>query len=182
MELDRKDILFFVGIKHSGKTTFARRVAKKLGRKFADVDDMVLPYLDGKTVRDFYLTNGKEAFMESEKKALELYLNELDGPAVISLGGGAGENKELMKLIKDNGIIVYLKRDEEDILPVILKDGVPAFLDPHNVEESFHQVYKLRDSIYRQESDVTVDLGPYRDMDETEDFILEVLELNSYGI
>jgi shikimate kinase len=38
--------LFFVGIKHSGKTTFAKRMAPRFGYEFSDADNLILDYLD----------------------------------------------------------------------------------------------------------------------------------------
>ena len=36
------------------------------------------------------------------------------------------------------------------MLPVILRHGVPAFLDPDDLQGSFHALYQRRDAIYRE--------------------------------
>ena len=69
---------------------------------------------------------------------------------ILSLGGGAADNRKLMDYLKENGRIIYLRRDEEDMLPVILKHGVPPFLDPDDIKGSFHRVYCERDRKYTQ--------------------------------
>ena len=56
--------LFFVGIKHSGKTTFAKRISSRLSLPSFDTDDLILLSLNGESVRDFYKREGKEAFMK----------------------------------------------------------------------------------------------------------------------
>ena len=45
---------FFTGMKHSGKTTFAKRVAAAKGLIWADSDDLVLENIKPLTVREYY--------------------------------------------------------------------------------------------------------------------------------
>ena len=174
--------LFFVGIKHSGKTTFAKRIALRFGYEFSDADNLILEYLDGESIRDFYKREGKEAFMGVERKAIEEYLNSNNKSIVLSLGGGAADNEALMATLKKSGKIIYLTRRESEMLPVILRHGVPAFLDPNNLEESFHRVYERRDSIYKLWADSIIDLGSYRDRDETEEALYQEMRNMGYGI
>ena len=53
-----KNNLFFVGIKHSGKTTFASRIASRLLVESSDSDDLILNTLGGESVRDYYKREG----------------------------------------------------------------------------------------------------------------------------
>lgn len=174
--------LFFVGIKHSGKTTFAKRMAKRYGYLFVDADDLIVNALKGESIRDFYKREGKEAFMCLEAVVIKEFLDAENKSIVLSLGGGASDNKPLMEALKKNGKVIYLTRREEEMLPVILKHGIPAFLDPNNLESSFHEIYKRRDLIYREWADEVVDLGTYRDRDETEAYLYDTLRELGYGI
>ena len=174
--------LFFVGIKHSGKTTFAKRIAMRFGYEFSDADGLILEHLDGESIRDFYKREGKDAFMSIEKKAIEEYLESNDKNIVLSLGGGAADNEALMSTLKKSGKIIYLTRKESEILPVILKHGIPAFLDPNNLEGSFHAIYEKRDNIYKLWADSIIDLGTYRDKDETEEALYHKMRNLGYGI
>ena len=61
-----KNNLFFVGIKHSGKTTFASRIASRINVESSDSDDLILETLGGESVREYYRREGKEAFMRKE--------------------------------------------------------------------------------------------------------------------
>ena len=97
--------LFFVGMKHCGKSTFAPLIAEDAGMTCADSDDLLLMMPDITSVRSFYRTHGQEAFMMRELEAVEKYLEEHpDG--VLSLGGGAADNIPLMNLLKKKGKIV----------------------------------------------------------------------------
>lgn len=178
---DRKK-LFFVGIKHSGKTTYARELSSLIGYEFQDSDDLIMAKLGNTTIREFYKTQGKTAFMEKEIEAVEAFLKEEKVPFILSLGGGASDNAPLMGLLDDNGYIIYLKREEKDILPIILKHGVPAFLDENDLEGSFHALFKRRDAIYSEYADLIIELGPYGDIAETRAYINRIMKENGYGI
>ena len=96
--------LFFVGMKHCGKSTFAPLIAEDAGMTCADSDDLLLMMPDITSVRSFYRTHGQEEFMNRELEAVENYLDE-HSDGVLSLGGGAADNIPLMNLIKEKGKI-----------------------------------------------------------------------------
>ncbi len=171
--------LFFAGIKHSGKSTFARLVASSLALSFADSDDLILERIHSDSIRSFYRECGKESFMEEEYNAIKDYKED---KAVIALGGGASDNAKLLSLIKKEGKLIYLKREENDMLPVILADGIPPFLDKENPEKSFHELYARRDRIYSENADLIIDLGPYGDKEKALDLILSKLKESGYEL
>ena len=177
-----KKHLFFTGIKHSGKTTFAKAISNEWGYPFFDSDDLILEKLDGKTIREFYKESGKEAFMSLELNAVRDFLSSSYPSFILSLGGGASDNAMLIDLIRDDGYLIYLQRNESDILPMILEHGIPPFLDANDVKGSFHQLYTRRDGIYRECADLIIPLGPYRNKKETQDYIEKKLKENGYGI
>lgn len=169
-------ILFFCGIKHSGKTSLGRLVAKKMLYRSIDNDDLILrdrPELS--SIRDLYKKEGKEAFMAQEAASLEAYLARKPEKTIISLGGGACDNERLISLIKASGKVVYLKVAEDILLKRILAGGVPPFLDPLNVEASFSELYEHRDALYRKISDFMIELLPYTDIHDTAEFLFSRL-------
>lgn len=176
-----KKHLFFTGIKHSGKTTFAKMISRKWNWSFFDSDDLIEENLKGQTIRDFYKENGKEAFMSLEAENVKKLLLTPPESFILSFGGGASDNTLLMNIIKENGYSIYLKRDECDMLSVILQHGVPPFLDEKNIEQSFHEIYTKRDEIYRRYADLTINLGPYGDKNSTALYIEKTLKENGYG-
>ena len=155
--------IFFAGIKHSGKTRMAKLVS-----------DMIAA-----SVREFYRSSGKDAFMEKEYEAVRNYA-ESHSSFILSLGGGASDNARLRDYLKTAGKVVYLRRNEEDMLPVILKDGIPPFLDKDDPALSFHKLYMERDRKYLDMADLVLELGPYGDKEETAKRILEALKENGY--
>ncbi|GEM_PF-213348 len=64
--------IFLTGLKHCGKTTLGKMLATRTGRRFYDLDDLLLDEArrDGYTsVRELYRTAGREKFQEYEALA-----------------------------------------------------------------------------------------------------------------
>ena len=138
--------LFFVGMKHCGKSTFAPLIAEDAGMTCADSDDLLLMMPDITSVRSFYRTHGQEAFMMRELEAVEKYLDK-------------------------KGKIVYLKRNEKLLLEKIMKNGLPPFLDPADPQGSFHVIYERRSRVYEEYADMIIDLEVYEDIGRTKERI-----------
>ncbi|MBO5400410.1 MAG: AAA family ATPase, partial [Spirochaetaceae bacterium] len=61
-------MIILCGIKHCGKSTIGKNLAEKLNFTFVDVDEEI-EKIAGKSCRDLYLQDVKEAFMKAEAKA-----------------------------------------------------------------------------------------------------------------
>ena len=169
-------ILYFCGIKHSGKTTLGRLVATKAGYRCIDNDELILndrPEL--LSIRQLYTNEGKEAFMAQEAASLQAFLSHSPEDTIISLGGGACDNERLISLIRATGTVVYLQVEQDALLKRILLGGVPPFLDPHNIEDSFSELYTHRDARYRKISDIVVELLPYKNIYENAEYLFSRL-------
>lgn len=171
--------IFFVGLKHSGKTLFSHIVASHLSLRCFDLDELILDDID-LSIRDFYKKYGKDAFMEKEKNAYNKLKKKEDEGYILSLGGGVSDNTLLMEELKKDGVIVYLEREEEDMLPFILKSGIPPFLDKDNLTSSFHDLYERRDKIYSSYASLIIKLGRYGDKEKTAKLIIDSLKENGY--
>ncbi len=170
------DIIFFCGIKHSGKTSLAKLVAKIMHYACIDNDDLILADRpEFSTIRELYKAEGKEAFMAQETSSLKAFLDQKPSKTIISLGGGACDNDRLWPHIGSSGRVVYLKVAQDVLLKRILSGGVPPFLDPLNVERSFAELYAHRDELYGKLSHIVVELPPYADINDTAEFLFSRL-------
>ena len=85
------------GFMAAGKTTAARALARLLGCEMTDTDELVRAR-DGRTPAEIIDAEGEARFREIESRALRDAL-AIDGPLVVSLGGGtwaAAANRELI--------------------------------------------------------------------------------------
>ncbi|MGE4584085.1 MAG: shikimate kinase [Sphaerochaeta sp.] len=169
--------VFFCGIKHSGKSTLGRLVAQELGLPWFDLDDLVLENLVGyPSIRTFYQEKGQKAFQSEEVKALQSLYESHPDRCIISLGGGASDNDELLALAKQRGSVVYLAVEPEVLLERILRGGIPPFLDPKDPQHSFLALYAKRDERYRNICDFLVRLPNYPDVRDTARFLVDKLK------
>jgi len=170
------NILYLVGLKHSGKSKLGRFASVALSTTYrvayTDTDDLILKAIRGTglSMRDFYKNAGKEAFLEKEYESLRLYIEELMHHdyelVIISTGGGVCDNDPLISLMQETGALLYLDVSEHVLFDRIMKSGVPPFLSEANPRESFHDLYMTRSERYRQISDYMVRLSDYQTVAE----------------
>ena len=125
--------IVLIGMPGCGKSTFGKRLARRLGRKFYDADD-VLEEREQRTIKDFF-AESEDAFRAAETRTLA-YLAELED-AVIATGGGAVKRAENMELMKRNGVVIFLDRKPEQILGNIEGDARPL------LAEDKQRIFKL---------------------------------------
>lgn len=106
----KKNLIFLTGFMASGKSTIGPILANTIGWDFLDLDK-VIEEKTSKKIVDIFREEGEKFFRELETKTLTeiTVLNKY----VISLGGGTIENEENLKMIINNGILVYLETSPE---------------------------------------------------------------------
>ena len=75
-----------VGLMGSGKSVIGRRLAKKLGMRFADSDQLVTQ-MAGVSITDIFDLAGETKFRDMEFRAIQKQLKQ--PPHVLATGGGA---------------------------------------------------------------------------------------------
>ena len=113
--------IVLIGMPGCGKSTFGKRMAKRLQLPFYDADT-VLEEREQRTIKAFF-AESEDAFRAAETRTLA-YLAECDG-AVIATGGGAVKRAENMELLKRGGVVVFIDRKPENIIGCIAGDARP---------------------------------------------------------
>ena len=150
--------LYLVGMMGSGKTTVGRLVATKLGWSHVDSDDQVCERT-GRTVRDIFETDGEAAFRIEETKALqEAATNEPEGPAVVSVAGGAVLAEANRRLLADTGAVVWLHAPAH-VLASRVHAGADhrPLLGGDDPEQTLQRLNDERRPLYAELADLTVD-------------------------
>ena len=138
--------IVLIGMPGCGKSTFGKRLARRLSRKFYDADD-VLEEREQRTIKDFF-AESEDAFRAAETRTLA-YLAELED-AVIATGGGAVKRAENMELMKRNGVVIFLDRKPEQILGNIEGDARPLLAED---KQRIFKLYEERIDLYRRYAD-----------------------------
>jgi shikimate kinase len=99
-------LIFLIGFMGSGKTTAGRRLARKLGYEFADLDVLIEEH-EGMEITEIFAHKGEEYFRNAETKVLDNLLDR--SRLVVACGGGTPCFHDNMRKMKTYGITVYLK-------------------------------------------------------------------------
>ncbi|MDQ6826782.1 MAG: shikimate kinase, partial [Candidatus Eremiobacteraeota bacterium] len=89
----------------SGKSTIGKRLARKLGIGFVDVDDLVIR--DHGAIADIFYAQGEEAFRRYEHDTVAHAVEE--APAILALGGGAVTFPPTLHLLRKRAYRVFIK-------------------------------------------------------------------------
>lgn len=96
-----------------GKSAVGRNLAKKLRRRFIDLD-RVIERSSGKKVREIFASQGEAEFRRLEKETLAAVL-ERDGQ-VVATGGGVVLDEENLALLREKTLLICLAASMETIL------------------------------------------------------------------
>lgn len=100
--------IVLIGMPGCGKTTVGRALAGKLGRTFVDLDEEIVRRA-GMPIPEIFAREGEAGFRERES-ALVREFGERTG-LVVSTGGGVVTRRENYIPLKQNGLLLHLRRD-----------------------------------------------------------------------
>lgn len=99
-------IVFLIGYMGSGKSTTGRRLARRLGWTFVDLDQEIVKSI-GMSIPDYFSQYGESAFRTIERDALRAL--DLNTPAVVATGGGTPCYHANMDWMNAHGKTIYLR-------------------------------------------------------------------------
>ncbi len=153
-------IIVLMGLKHSGKSSQARRLASHFHCNFFDLDEIILSRNSSYPgIRELYRDRGLEWFSAAEVHALDSLPS--DRFMVIATGGGSMENQDLMKRLenREKYQTVFIDVAEDLLWERIAAGGIPPFLEGGDPRENFRQVYFRRRTKALETSEVVVSAG-----------------------
>jgi shikimate kinase len=120
----------------AGKTTVGRRLAKKLGWKFIDLDEEI-ERREGRPVAEIFKQHGEPHFRNLERACLKDV--SASPRTVVALGGGAFIEPDNRELAGKTGLTVWLKVSFAKIAGRVKIDGTrPNFTDLEKAESLYH--------------------------------------------
>lgn len=141
--LGQKQNIVLCGMPGSGKTTVGKILARERGLEFVDTDEEI-ERLTGCHPSQIIERDGEKAFRDIESSVCASLAGRTH--CVISTGGGAILREENVRHLKNNGLVFFLDRPLECILPT---DDRPL----SNSEDKLKALYATRYPIYRAASD-----------------------------
>ena len=137
-----------------GKSAVGRNLAKRLRRRFVDLDRMI-EKRTGLKVREIFEEKGEPYFRALEKQSLADLVQQPGH--VIATGGGVVMDEENLHLLKDRTLLVCLSASTATILARV-GNGTkrPLLVKGPNRREHIEELLALRADKYAQ-AHVTVD-------------------------
>lgn len=126
----------------AGKSTIARQLGIKLNKRVIDTDQLIV-LREGKDIPDIFATKGETYFRQLETEVL----TSLDTGLIVSTGGGLIVRTENRKWMLENGFVIFLDCDIQEIWRRISGDkGRPLARSQREVTE----LYGSRKPLYNQ--------------------------------
>ncbi|MFC1940661.1 shikimate kinase [Chloroflexota bacterium] len=149
-----KTNIALIGFMGTGKTVVGQLLAKKLGRKFIELDSLI-EQKAGKSIPEIFQQDGEIAFRELEIELTKKVAGEKY--SVIACGGGIVLNKINIDRLRESSRIVYLTAPPKAILKrVSIEKGQRPLLKVGNPALAILQLLKFRKPFYERAADITV--------------------------
>ena len=149
---DQKNIVL-IGMPGCGKSTVGKLLCEKLGREVLDTDSEIVK-ADGRTIPEIFSVEGEDFFRQLETQAVKNVGKQLG--KIVATGGGSVMKKENRDALKQNGTVIYLKKD----LSLLSLDGRPLSKD----EDAVRKIYEARKDTYEAFADYTVEVSDDADI------------------
>jgi len=140
----------------AGKTTVGKMLARQLGKTFIDCDEEIQKRT-GVKISHIFDVEGEEGFRQRESTVIR-DLTKLDN-IVLATGGGAVLKPDNRDLLKQNGVVIYLKSGINDLWQRTRNDHNRPLLQTTNPRAKLQELFEQRDSLYAGVADHIVHTG-----------------------
>ena len=131
-----------VGIMGAGKSSFGKKISKKLAIPFFDIDNEI-KIKSGYSTKEIFNCFGENKLKETEFSIIQETLNKTN--AIIATGDCIADNEKAWEYLKENSIIVWLNLD----LRLIAQRLKPNDDRPHLMEDA-QDMLQVVTALYRK--------------------------------
>ena len=168
-----KTNIALIGFMGTGKTVVGQALAKRLGRKFLELDSLI-EQKAGKPIPEIFQQDGEIAFRELEIEATKEVAGQQN--TVIACGGGIVLNKINIDRLRAGGSVVYLTASPRAILKRVASEkGQRPLLEVDDPALTIRNLLKFRKPYYERAADVTIRTSKL-DIDAIAEQIIEKLQ------
>lgn len=156
--------IILTGFMGAGKTSLGKAAAKVLKVPFLDTDDLIVQS-EGMSISEIFRTKGEEYFRFLETETIRK-LGKRESRYVLSVGGGLVLREENRPLLKQAGLVVYLRVGVDTLKERLSQDTQRPLLHQGEgtLEEKIIRILKVREPLYLEAADVVIenDQKPFR--------------------
>ncbi len=160
----QKRNIVLIGMPGSGKTEIGKELAKLYNRRLIDLDEDICKKTQME-IPEIFAKFGEDYFRKIEKEVL-ISASSKQG-LIIATGGGAPCFEDNLSILKQNGFVVFVKRD---------LNLLPIFNRPLSQSVGVEEIYKKRKNVY-EKADLTIENN--KSIEEIAREIIRLYEENS---
>ena len=154
MKTNNTGNIFLVGLMGAGKSTIGRQLARELGKQFRDSDSEI-EKRTGVSIDVIFDIEGEQGFRRRETRMLKELVEERG--IVLATGGGAILALDNRQLLRDNGLIIYLKASAEHLAGRVKLDRRRPLLQTGDKLAKIRELMTQREPVYQQLADMVVE-------------------------
>lgn len=143
--------VYLCGFMGCGKSHIGRLLARRLDRRFVDLDSYI-EEKEGKPISRIFADEGEPYFREAEAR----YIREMPENCIVATGGGAVINPNTAEAAAKTGTIVFLDAGFELCYRRIENDSRRPLV-MSNTKEQLSELYQTRRAVYRKRATLVVD-------------------------
>lgn len=144
-----------LGLRGAGKTTVGRRLARRLRRRFVELDKQIEARA-GLTLGEIFSLHGEDYYRRLERDTL-IDLLALQQPLVLTVGGGLVTAPDTYALLLRQTVTIWLKARTEDYWNRVIRQGDRRPMDQHpQAREALRQLVVRREPLYAR-AEITVE-------------------------
>lgn len=148
--------IVLIGFMGSGKSSLGIRLSYRMKLPLLDTDKWIEKER-GCSVSEIFAREGEEAFRRMETEALQAIL-DLEGPRILSTGGGLPMREENRALLPALGTVVFLRVRPETVCRRLKGDTTRPLLRREDPEGEIRRLLAARNPLYEEAAMVTVDV------------------------
>lgn len=160
-----------VGFMAVGKSAVGRNLARRLRRRFVDLDALI-EKTEGCKIREIFARQGEAYFRGLEKKMLNEVLARPG--QVIATGGGIVMDEENLRLLQEKSRLVGLTASTEALLSRVGRNSKRPLLKGGDVRARVEELLRERQGRYAQ-AEITIDTSGLT-IDQVVDKVIFALE------
>lgn len=144
-----------IGFMGTGKTSVAKVLARRLGKAYFELDDIIVKKA-GKSISEIFRREGEARFRELEIEAATEVAAQKN--AVIACGGGIVINKINVDHLAQENVIICLTASPAEIYERTSREqGVRPLLNVADRLKQIKTMLKTRRPLYRRAADILID-------------------------
>ncbi len=147
--------IFLTGFMGTGKSTIGDALARHMGRRLLDTDEMIVSR-DGRSIPTIFDEDGEAYFRRLEREVVSA-VAVMDEPAVISCGGGVVLSPENVNSMRSSGTVILLTASPEEILRRVESDNNRPLLAEKKTISDIERMLAMRREAYEGAADHTID-------------------------